>query len=292
MEYLDKGEKVSHMAGIVPVAGQPLDYGFPWHDSLVPVGQDYLAVERAVYECALAGCESIWVISHVGTQPLLRKRLGDYITDPVSLKTIDPLNKRRDISIFYVPIHPKDRDKRDCLSWSVLYGADSCFRIAAFLSKWILPDKFYCAFPYGVLPDDIIYSSRSFLSKRKNVFFSYEGKTVRDGLHISFTFNANDYKKCRDIIKHQTLTEWDSDLPISRKTFSKFYTIQQVFSCLDTGNSSVIETDWFYDISTWDSYRKFMASDRIIEKQKNVFLSLKRKKFPNESDLERKNKND
>ena len=38
------------LAGIIPVAVQPLDYNFPWHDSLMPIRNDYLAVERSVYE--------------------------------------------------------------------------------------------------------------------------------------------------------------------------------------------------------------------------------------------------
>jgi hypothetical protein len=292
MEYLDKGQRVSHLAGIVPIAGQSLDYRLPWHDSLIPVGQDYLAIERAVYECALAGCESIWVVSHLGIQPLLRKRLGDFITDPVSVKTIKPNLRRRDISIFYVPIHPKDKDKRDCLSWSVLYGADSCFRIAAFLSKWILPDKFYCAFPYGILPDESILNARKIVSNKQNVLFSFDNKTVRDGLHLSFTFDAQDYKKCRDVIKYQTLTEWNSDIPISSKTFSKFYSLEQVFSSLETEKSKIIDLEWFYDISTWENYKKFMASDKQLIKENNLFINLKRKKFPNESDLKNRGKDD
>ena len=39
-----------HLAGIVPVAGQKLDFNFPWHDSCVAIAPDYLAVERAVVE--------------------------------------------------------------------------------------------------------------------------------------------------------------------------------------------------------------------------------------------------
>ena len=28
-----------NLAGIIPVAGQSLDYNFPWHDSLAPIGR-------------------------------------------------------------------------------------------------------------------------------------------------------------------------------------------------------------------------------------------------------------
>ena len=31
-----------HLAGIVPVAGQPLDFNMPWHDCLMPIAQSGL----------------------------------------------------------------------------------------------------------------------------------------------------------------------------------------------------------------------------------------------------------
>ena len=45
-----------HLAGIVPVAGQKLDFNFPWHDCMQPIGRNYLAIERAILECVCAGC--------------------------------------------------------------------------------------------------------------------------------------------------------------------------------------------------------------------------------------------
>ena len=39
-----------HLAGIVPVAGQSLDFDMPWHDSMMPIARDYLAEERPVLE--------------------------------------------------------------------------------------------------------------------------------------------------------------------------------------------------------------------------------------------------
>ena len=97
-----------HLAGIVPVAGQPLDFNMPWHDCLMPIAQNYLAVERAVLECAYAGCETIWVVCHDDMQPLIRHRLGDYVQDPVWVLRHFSLEKRgyrKPIPIHYVPIH-------------------------------------------------------------------------------------------------------------------------------------------------------------------------------------------
>jgi hypothetical protein len=41
-----------HVAGIIPVAGLKSDFDLPWHPSLMPIAPNYLAVERAVAECA------------------------------------------------------------------------------------------------------------------------------------------------------------------------------------------------------------------------------------------------
>ena len=85
MEHIEKPARAFHLAGIVPVAGKALDFNFPWHDCLQPIAQNYLAVERAVVECAYAGCETIWIVCHDDMQPLIRYRLGEYIQDPVYL---------------------------------------------------------------------------------------------------------------------------------------------------------------------------------------------------------------
>ena len=56
-----------HLAGVVPVAGPSLDFGFPWHDSLQPISENYLAVERCIVECAYAGCDRDWETMHLST---------------------------------------------------------------------------------------------------------------------------------------------------------------------------------------------------------------------------------
>ena len=74
---VEKGSEnanIFHLAGVVPVSGVESDFGFPWHPSLNPVGKNYLAIERAVVECAWAGCETIWVVCDDDTQPLIKHR--------------------------------------------------------------------------------------------------------------------------------------------------------------------------------------------------------------------------
>ena len=56
-----KNQTQINLAGIVPVAGQSLDFNFPWPASLMPVGHNYLAVEKAVFDCVVAGCNTVGV---------------------------------------------------------------------------------------------------------------------------------------------------------------------------------------------------------------------------------------
>ena len=90
--------KQFHLAGVVPIAGPPMGLNFPWHDCCMPIAQNYLAIERAVVECAYAGCETIWIVCNDDVHPLVRHRLGEYINDPVwAIRPQDPnqIQKRR-----------------------------------------------------------------------------------------------------------------------------------------------------------------------------------------------------
>lgn len=278
MELLKKSETiVKHLAGIVPVAAPPLEFNMPWNDSLIPISPDYLAVERAAYECVLAGCKTIWIVCHYGIEPLIRKRIGDFLFYPTKKLEKNKNEIIAPINVFYVPIHPKDRDKRDSLGYSVLYGADSAFRVCSFLSKWIAPERYYCAFPYGVSPSEIISDNRSLIISNKKVIFSYKGKTIKDGIHASFTFDAEDYKRCRDIIKNYVKSNWELDRePTKHEKKTLHLGLKDIFLGLDTQNSSVIEYPWFYNISSWAEYSSFIGSGTILVKNTVSFGNKKR----------------
>lgn len=269
--------KINHLAGIVPIGGQKLDFNMPWHDSLIPIAENYLAVERAVFQCVLAGCETIWIVGHVGTQPLVRKRVGDIILDPVYLQYYNSYKKIKEVNVYYVPIHPRDRQKRDCLGWSVLYGADSAFRVSRFISKWIAPEKFFCSFPYGIVSDESLRENRNLISSNKNTFFSFNDKTVKDNLHLPFTFNSQDYFACRDMVKHKQAQEW-GEKP------ARHYDLATVFKSVDTSASQMIQLTWFHDISNWTNYKQYLASDQsnLYKKPLNLFKGLTKGKNINE----------
>jgi len=268
-----------HLAGIVPVAAQPLDFNMPWHDCLMPVAQDYLAVERAVYECACAGCETIWIVLHKEMQPLIRHRLGEWIEDPVwtyaQRKRVDPTarGQNKEIPIYYVPIHPKDRDKRDCLPWSVIQGVSRAYHISKKISRWVVPDKYYVAFPYGVYsPYSIRKDYRKLISSHQRFFVQHNGLTVADGEYLGFTLNAEDFVNFRRKIREGTGIrkpggEWENNLPVDDELLpvedrwsARHFGLTDVFGDAIVDGANIGPVDWYYNIDNWDGYCDYLGS--------------------------------
>lgn len=254
-----------HLAGIVPVASQPLDFNFPWHDSLMPIGKDYLAAERAVLECAWAGCETIWVVCHRDMQPIIKNRIGEWIHDPNWLiqKQLYPSNYYRKIPIYYVPIHPKDKDKRDCLGWSALYGALTSYHISRKISKWVIPDKFYCAFPYGVYDPSQIRKQRKKISSKESFFLTSNGRSVKNGEYLGFTFDGEDFKVCRRELRKEGTPGSGPDkrmFPPEERWSARFFPIDKVFKHVIMKEGNGFEIEGYHKIDSWDEYRKYIAS--------------------------------
>jgi len=255
-----------HLAGVVPVAGQKLDFNFPWHDCLQPIGKNYLAVERAVLECAYAGCETIWVVCHNDMQPLIKHRLGEYVLDPVFLQRtrFSAEGEQHEIPIYYVPIHPKDRDKRDCLGWSVLYGALTSYWLSRTISKWVVPDRFYAAFPHGVYSPELIQPFRKNISSKSPFYISWNGKSMKDNEYLGFTFDGEDFKKCRKFLRKESTGEfigYDTDrIPIEERWSARFFELDKIFKHVNIEEANVLEVPWYYNISTWDGLCAFLGS--------------------------------
>jgi len=270
-----------HLAGIIPVAGQKLDFNMPWHDCLMPLAPDYLAIEKSVLACAHAGCETIWVVCNEDTQPLIRYRLGDYVQDPVWI--FRKFEKRANdfqkiIPIFYVPIHPNDRAKRDCLAWSVLYGAYISNKITSSMSKWVKPDKYFVDFPYGVYKVSSLREYRNVLSSESNFSLSYNNKTVKNNLYLPFTFAYEDYRKMnRELKKNSTglYKKYDLEnkekLSLEDRYSARFFNLEEVFNNLNFGVSE--ETDWYYGIDGWKEYTKFLSemAEHVRKPPKSIF---------------------
>ena len=274
--------QTSHLAGIVPITTNRSHFGMPWHDCLMPLEADYTALERAVFECAAVGCETIWVVGHAGTQPLVRQKLGEAIIDPASIyQNSDMIYhrqkhhlRRRVIQIYYIPIHPKDKDRRDSLGWSILYGA---YKLCKTISKWVAPTKYYCAFPFGIVPEKFVYQHRIDIAEGKNVIFRYNEKTVKDDQYISFTFDFAEFKKARDGIKKYVTDAWgqeDKQIPERFYERTKKLKLSEIFKDLDLLNSNVVDLPSYHAVDSWAGYRAFMASPEAVNllNRKDLFI--------------------
>jgi len=256
-----------HLAGIIPVAGQALDFNMPWHDCLMPINKDYLAIERSVVECAAAGANTIWIVCNDDMQPLIRYRLGDYAQDPVYVNRSFERHRsehQRVIPIYYVPIHARDRNKRDCLGWSVLYGAWTASRITSALSAWLKSEKYYVSFPYGVYNPFMLRDFRKNIRADKRVVLSKEDKKVFNNEYLGFTFDHSDYLKLKEEVKVKSTglfrdEERTSRLSIDERFSYRFFELNEVFESLDD-DYETIEVEEYHNIGDWRSYTKFLSS--------------------------------
>ena len=262
-----------HLAGIIPVAGQPLEYSMPYPDCLLPIAPDYTMIEAAVVEAAFAGCDTIWIVCNDDIAPVVRYRVGDYIQDPVSFYNkfdARPSNRRKRIPIFWVPLHPKDRDKRDCLSWSVLHGAVTALKVSDKISKWLIPDKYYVSFPYGIIDPRQLKKQRKQIRSKNNFYILSNGETVQDNNFLSFTFGKEEFVIYRRNIRAGTgmytsdeYNKWGaptSKLPIEERWSARYFEPSDVFVGVDVNSSCKFAVDEFYNLDSWESYCEYMQS--------------------------------
>jgi len=262
-----------HLAGIIPVAGRRLEYDLPFPDVLLPIAKDYTLLESAIVECAYAGCDTIWIICNDDTAPLLRYRIGDMIEDPsyYFYNTSKNRDFRKRIPIFWVPQHPKDRDKRDCLAWSVVYGSLVAFQTSSNISKWVIPVKYYVSFPFGVSdPQEVMSIQRTYRTKN-NYYMVSEGRKVEDNIHTSFTFGKDEFLVYRRNVRKgtgryknfslDTENKPREELPIEERWSARFFELKDVFKGIPTDSANTLDVKTFYDVSTWEGYLDLMSSD-------------------------------
>ena len=258
-----------NMPAIIPVAGLKADFGMEWDASLVPVAPNYTALEATVYECLHAGCSSIWIVANDAVAPLLRHRLGERATDIDSIQrgTFAKFGQSHhvEVPIYYVPIHPKHRGKVDNYAWSVIYGANVAYWIHSKFSRWARPTCYYISFPLGMMDPKEVLENRSRLRKSAPFYFSYGGKTVKDGLPLSFVLDADEWRRAKRVITTNA-SVWKAPLegipteklPAEERLVSLKYDLVDVFK----GGAGVThEMKSFYNLTTWGEYGKFISSE-------------------------------
>ena len=257
-----------HLAGIIPIVSEPMDFCMDWHDCLMPLAPNFYAIERAVLECAYAGCETIWIVANDDTTPLVRHRLGDYIQDPIWIgrKNRFPSQSRKPIPIFYVPC-PKEHENKDhCISWTILHGAQTAYTIGANLSKWYAPNRFYVSFCHGVYPTKVLRPVRREISRDSNFALTFNDKSFATGDMLGFTFNIEDMNQAINMFREVDKSLlWGEELENEKEYYRDNFTLDKVFEHVILYTNEGLELPWHYQIDSWASYCQFLASDEKSE---------------------------
>jgi hypothetical protein len=269
-----------HLAGIIPLANLTTDFDLPTPECLVLLDPGFTAIQKAVFECSVAGCQTIWIVANDDLAPMVKKVVGEWAYDPVYYSrshSAFPSEHRKEIPIYYVPIHPKDRDRRDSYGWSVLHGINSAWRVANTISQWVVPDKYFVTFPMSAYNVYALRNSRAKISDFENNFFlTHNGKTVKDNEHLAFTMFSEDFLQCRRHVNKTTTREYlnpgpdekypQDKLPLAERWSARRFDFATIFEKINEKNSHKMDIDWYYDISKWSEYQAFMGSENFIQK--------------------------
>ena len=265
----------ANLAGIIPLSGWKSTFDFPWPDYLQPLREGFLAVERSVHECALAGCDSIWIVCNDDVAPLVKERVGDYVMSPRYFEEKDFV-KRKDyhekwIPVFYTPIDQKDRHRRDSLGWSILHGALTVFKISNNMSKWVCPTKYYISFPYGIYNPSCLSKNRASIRGPKSVFLCHEGKTIKDNKYLGFTLFPGQWLKLKRHIK-ESCTGGDRSIPPQERWSSRNFTLDKIFNNDIMLVDKKIQNTEYYEMKTWQSLQNYYSSDMKIPRPTKKFM--------------------
>jgi len=261
-----------HLAGIVPVSGIKCDFNMPWHESLMPLAPNYLAVERAVAECAYAGCDTIWIVCGDDVSPLIRYQVGEKIQDPVYNYRHFEINKndvKKPIRIYYVPIAIKDINKRDNLAWSAIFGAQTANKILGSVSAHTAPDKFYISWPYGYYDPWLLRECRKALIE-DHVVLVHEGETVKENKYLGFTLDADQI----GLLIEESITTssglWSEDrqkrLSVEERYSYRNFDLKKVFEKSDFSSYKKIEVEKYFSIDSWGGYCSFLSTYKVPKK--------------------------
>ena len=270
-----------HIAGIIPVSGIKSDFNMPWHASLMPIGPNYLAVERSVLECAYAGCNTIWIVCNDDVTPLIRYQVGEMIQDPVYNYRHFEHNKKefkRPIRIYYVPISIRDINKRDNLAWSAIHGAKIANKILRKISLHLAPDKFWISWPYGYCAANSARAIRKEILNNQ-IMFSHNNKTVKDNLYLGFTLNIQQIEQLIVESKSRSNGLWVDPKTREEKhsTEERFsyrnFNLQEVFTTINEADYNIISVEEYYDLDCWQNYCNFLSHKDSLRKPKLLKFS-------------------
>jgi hypothetical protein len=243
----------THLAAIVSAVGPPLEFNMPWHDCLMPVGENYHAIERAVNTAAVAGATTIWVVLDRSAAPIIKKKVGEWIYDPETIwDPFKPFLKKVQIPIYYISVQPKDIARRDSQGWGALYASKVIHYVSSKMSMWSAPSRYLFISPYGVSCEESILNSRTLLKGKKEIAYIFNNKNFQDNIHLPFTFAQSQYK----LLQQHALDSF-------RGKEDRFRKISDVYAPLNVTDMEIVQLNSHIDISNWSGYREMMSGPEI-----------------------------
>jgi hypothetical protein len=291
-EFKRTNLRAFHLAGIIPADIYDQKFGMLWDDVLMPIAPNYPALEHAVYVAAWAGCESIWIVVSADKLQIVKKLIGDYVNDPVELVNDRPgrtvqNHKGKKIPVFFISPQPRDRVRYRGLVWSILWGATVAQHVSRKVSWWLEPDSYFVSFPQGLFSYNLLREHRrSDISSKHRFYVSYKGRTVRNGLHLPFTFRSYDLRRFKVAFKMQTTSKYEykkdedgiewNELPYSEQYSGKTLDLIDVFFNAVIGpKSKVVESRFYYPLDTFEMYCNYCASPdkAFFKRPKSLYWS-------------------
>ena len=132
------------------------------------------------------------------------------------------------------------------------------------ISKWLIPSRYYVSFPYGVYQPWSIYKHRKRISHRNPFFLSSNGKTIKDGEYLGFTFDAEEYKTYVADVK-QSCTGGDRGVSSKERWSSRFFGLDKIFGSAIINKEQTLEIPWYHRIDSWEGLHGYLASDESKE---------------------------
>ena len=244
-----------HVAGIIPVANTDTSIELLLPPSLLPLDNNFYAIQRSVLECAYAGCKTIWIICGDNEAPVLKKVCGDFVTDPRSVTDMKykkyPSQNLKQIPIFYVPISYKNSN-RIGPGAAILDCITSAFVVSSKLSKWVEPHRYYISMPYGVYDPSVAYEMRRDIRSYESCILTYDDKSLFDNCYLGFSLSPRQFKHCNYLFKTSSVKE--------------NYTLDKTFGCDIMKENMVTKSiNIYHDITTWAGYTNSFQGDNVVK---------------------------
>tara|TARA_Y100000592_G_scaffold101037_1_gene184814 strand:+ start:41012 stop:41629 length:618 start_codon:yes stop_codon:yes gene_type:complete len=197
-------------------------------------------------------------------QPLVRRRLGDYVKDPVILRksnfTKYPEDNRVNIPIYFYSPHPKDRFRRPGPVWNLLNCCLAIYYFSFSFSRWLSPDKYYVSFCYGLYNIGELSQYRKDFTQDNNLIITHGDKSMFTGHYLGACLTGDFIKDTIVNLKRQTI-EAEEEL--------------QFVNLPEPSAYRNIEISEYFSCDSWENYVEYIKNRKFsFTQDRKVFFNM------------------